>query len=211
MSDTVSDAITVHWDGKKCIHARRCVLGLPEVFVPGTKGGWIFPDKTSADALAQVIDSCPSGALSYTRHDGGRAEAAPAVNTLRTWENGPNELHAPAQVGDETRTRTLLCRCGASNRMPYCDGSHAKVGFAATGEPETRDSQAALAARDGPVAVTAFADGPVKLAGNLEVIAASGRRVTTTTSAFLCRCGQSQNKPFCDGAHKAAGFTAPET
>ncbi|MDH3587549.1 MAG: CDGSH iron-sulfur domain-containing protein [Gammaproteobacteria bacterium] len=44
--------------------------------------------------------------------------------------------------------------------------------------------------------------------GNLEIIAASGRRLATRTKAFMCRCGASANKPYCDGSHKKIGFEA---
>jgi CDGSH-type Zn-finger protein len=33
--------------------------------------------------------------------------------------------------------------------------------------------------------------------------------VIERASIALCRCGQSSNKPFCDGAHKAAEFGEP--
>ncbi|MEE8579161.1 MAG: CDGSH iron-sulfur domain-containing protein [Hyphomicrobium sp.] len=38
----------------------------------------------------------------------------------------------------------------------------------------------------------------------------SGRTIVRTMQTFLCRCGQSKNKPFCDGAHQAAGFVASD-
>jgi len=42
--------------------------------------------------------------------------------------------------------------------------------------------------------------------GNLEVMAGTGRMVARVTACRLCRCGHSQNKPFCDGSHVKAGF-----
>ena len=46
--------------------------------------------------------------------------------------------------------------------------------------------------------------------GQYTIRHADGREeVVEKPRLSLCRCGHSQNKPFCDGAHKAAGFTAP--
>ncbi|MCA3545610.1 MAG: CDGSH iron-sulfur domain-containing protein, partial [Rhodobacter sp.] len=65
-----------------------------------------------------------------------------------------------------------------------------------------------LAARDGPVEVVPLPNGPLKLAGNVEVVSGTGRTLNRATQLFLCRCGQSKTKPYCDGSHKAAGFQA---
>jgi len=117
MAQANGTAISVSFNSKRCIHARRCVLGLPDVFRPGTKGGWIFPDNAQAEEIARIIDSCPSGALQYERHDGGTQEPMPKVNTLRLWENGPNELRGDLKLpGDQSEKRVLLCRCGQSKK-----------------------------------------------------------------------------------------------
>ncbi|WP_418235889.1 CDGSH iron-sulfur domain-containing protein [Cupriavidus malaysiensis] len=42
--------------------------------------------------------------------------------------------------------------------------------------------------------------------GNLELVGASGRLIDRMEEAWLCRCGHSGNKPFCDGTHKRIGF-----
>ena len=51
-------------------------------------------------------------------------------------------------------------------------------------------------------------NGSLKVVGNLEVVSGTGRTVNRATQVFLCRCGQSNNKPYCDGSHKAAGIVA---
>lgn len=200
-------AIDVGFDGKRCIHSRNCVLGHPEVFVPNAPGEWIHPDAASAETVVQIAENCPSGAITYRRKDGGPAEALPVVNIVRVRENGPLAIHAEMEINGEPVLRATLCRCGASQNKPVCDGSHGKAGFAATGEPVSKESQP-LAARNGPVKVTPQPNGCLRIEGNLEIVSGTGRTIDRTTRAFLCRCGHSNNKPFCDGSHKAAGFVA---
>lgn len=135
-----TDSIAVSFDVKRCIHARRCVLNFPAVFQAGAKGGWIIPGNASADELAQLIDTCPSGALTYTRKDDGDNERLPQVNTARLWENGPvvfsGQLNVPR---GETHIRAVFCRCGHSKNKPYCDNSHVKAGFEATADAPTTE------------------------------------------------------------------------
>lgn len=45
--------------------------------------------------------------------------------TIEAMENGPCVVKA------DGKTIAALCRCGASNNKPYCDGSHSKIGFKA--------------------------------------------------------------------------------
>ncbi|MCF1709661.1 CDGSH iron-sulfur domain-containing protein [Tabrizicola sp. J26] len=202
--------VTVIFDGSRCIHSRHCVLGHPEVFVPNVKGDWIFPDAAPAEAVLRIGFDCPSGAIRVLRNDGSAgSDAAPVVNTVHVRENGPLALEAPILIRGEAfdTPRATLCRCGQSKRKPFCDGSHAEAGFAATGEPATKASEP-LAARNGAVDVLPQPNGPLKVVGNLEIVSGTGRTINRVTQTFLCRCGHSKNKPYCDGSHKAAGFEA---
>lgn len=199
---------TIFFEAGRCIHSRHCVLDAPSVFKANTTGEWIYPDTAAVETLVAVTHSCPSGAIRYQRHDGRSQETAPAVNQLRIRENGPYAIHAPLTIaGADDGFRATLCRCGHSNRKPWCDGSHAAAGFAASGEPGT-GSVGMLPARDGPLAVTPLKNGPLQVRGNLEICAGTGRTVARVTEARLCRCGQSSNKPFCDMSHLVAGFVA---
>jgi CDGSH-type Zn-finger protein len=63
-----------------------------------------------------------------------------------------------------------------------------------------------LDVRDGPLAIDPQLDGPLRVRGNLEITAGTGKVVARIKSAYLCRCGGSANKPFCDGTHAKIGF-----
>jgi CDGSH-type Zn-finger protein/uncharacterized Fe-S cluster protein YjdI len=198
--------VVIRFDGHKCIHSRQCVLGLPDVFVANADGPWIRPDGAPPETVTALALNCPSGAITVERLDGERNESPPSINVVRVRENGPLAFHADLAIeGHGVALRATLCRCGASEHKPFCDGSHARVEFKFTGEPATQESQP-LAVRNGPLKVTLRPNGPIKIEGPLEVCSGTGRMVTRGTETFLCRCGGSSNKPFCDGTHRRNGF-----
>lgn len=50
-------------------------------------------------------------------------------------------------------------------------------------------------------------NGPLLVYGNLKVKDTAGNEITRNKVTAFCRCGQSANKPYCDGTHRKVGFT----
>jgi CDGSH-type Zn-finger protein/uncharacterized Fe-S cluster protein YjdI len=198
--------LTLMFEAKRCIHARFCVTGAPSVFLANVQGPWIHPDTIDVERLAAIAQECPSGAIRYRRRDGRRDEMPPPVNLASVREAGPYALHGQLLLdGIEIGYRATLCRCGASKNKPFCDSSHHDVGFSATGEPASTQTDM-LPVRDGILAVDPQPDGPLQVRGNLEIVSGTGRVIARVTNARLCRCGGSATKPFCDGTHARIRF-----
>lgn len=201
----------VRWDGRLCIHVGECGRANNDLFVGGRKP-WCQPDCVSPDDVAEVVSRCPTGALTYTRKDGGPEESAPSENVVSVMYNGPLYVRGDLQIDGASddmagvRFRAALCRCGESKNKPFCDNSHEEAGFRDYGA--VGDSGEGFDAPGGRLKVGRAPNGPLLLSGNFIIRAASGREAWAGTKAALCRCGQSKNKPFCDGTHKEAGFQA---
>jgi CDGSH-type Zn-finger protein len=101
-------------------------------------------------------------------------------------------------------TQLTLCRCGGSADKPFCDGTHARSGFADDGALRAPEKPAP-AAPCGRVEIRAQHNGPLMLTGPLTVVGTNARTAFNETTV-LCRCGASRNKPYCDGAHVKIGF-----
>ena len=206
------DGIVVTYEIKRCIHAEECVHGLPAVFNPDRKP-WVEAGAAPVAELTRVIERCPTGALQYERKDGGPQEAPPPKNTVRLAADGPLYLHGRVQVNAADgqplarETRLALCRCGQSALKPFCDGSHTKAGFkdpGAVANPQIKTETGKSG--DGALTITCQTDKSLAVTGDFEMVDGKGAVVARGNVAWLCRCGGSGNKPFCDGTHKKIGF-----
>lgn len=130
------ERIAVHWEPRFCIHVANCINAEPEVFDP-MRRPWIDLEPASADAIAEAVTRCPTGALSFERLDGGEQERAPETTTVDAVPNGPLFVHGRISISDSQggvareATRVALCRCGQSANKPFCDGTHRATGFRA--------------------------------------------------------------------------------
>ena len=56
------------------------------------------------------------------------------------------------------------------------------------------------------VIITKLNNGPFLVKGSIQLLDSQGNLYETKDQTYLCRCGQSKNAPFCNGAHKASGY-----
>jgi uncharacterized Fe-S cluster protein YjdI len=125
--------ITVVWKPEQCIHSTLCWKNLADVFNPRIKP-WVNMKGANTELIKDQVSKCPSGALSILE------EVAPTVTEnsvpeIELTPNGPIMVKSSCVIKhsdgrEEIREgKTFLCRCGASNNKPFCDGAHKKINF----------------------------------------------------------------------------------
>ena len=129
--------ITVHDNRKICSHAAECVNNLSSVFKLGSRP-WINPDASKMNDIIDVVRRCPSGALSYSidgvEYRDTEEQRNPTVTVLK---NGPYHITGGIELIGEniqfgegaSKEHYTLCRCGASENKPFCDGAHKSSKF----------------------------------------------------------------------------------
>jgi len=133
-----------------------------------------------------------------------------AENSIKVRNNGPLLCTGEIEVYDpdggliEASDDIALCRCGASAKKPFCDGSHRGAAFEHDGCFE--DARTEPLGGEGPLQITVRTNAMLLARGPVTIACADGSCISTRNKVALCRCGHSANKPFCDASHKQCGF-----
>jgi uncharacterized Fe-S cluster protein YjdI len=129
------EKVTVTFDRSLCIHSEECVHRLPAVFNPSRKR-WIRPDEASAEEVVAAVAQRPSGALRARSRGQTVVPMGPGEEVvIKVSSDGPLLLRGRLRIENAvggtiaTADTAALCRCGATANPPFCDGSHARIGF----------------------------------------------------------------------------------
>lgn len=198
-----NERITVSFDGGKCAHAGYCFRELHSVF-DGDRDPPIDLNGGTVDEIVEVVEKCPSSALTYLRHDDGGQEVAADCASARIIPGGPLAIRGDLRMGDDKFCRLTLCRCGQSDNKPFCDGSHKDHDFDDGIHAEVE--AISNGAEPAPVSFKAISNGPLFHDGAITYCDIEGEVICRKSKAAICRCGASKNKPFCDGSHKEISF-----
>jgi uncharacterized Fe-S cluster protein YjdI len=150
--------ITVYWKPSACVHASYCYRELIEVFDPSRRP-WVDMQGASTEKIIEVVNLCPTEALAWKWNDETRntdigtdqcnhvnfrrpelinqpvtANAGTPVS-VKVMTDGPIIIKGNFTLTYENKSKEIrenlisVCRCGASHRQPFCDGTHRKTGF----------------------------------------------------------------------------------
>lgn len=102
-------------------------------------------DPESAALTLRQGEHCPSGRLVVWRDrsddrlaDPNEPNLEPSIGVVEDpkmgvssglWVRGGVPVYSAEGNAYEVRNRMMLCRCGASENKPFCDGTHASIGF----------------------------------------------------------------------------------
>jgi CDGSH-type Zn-finger protein len=130
-------------------------------------------------------------------------------NEVLVTNAGPLQLTGNITLVHEDGTvqyanHVTLCRCGGSGSKPTCDGQHLEKEFLNPGKI-SEASEIAASQRPSKITLSCIKDGPITFRGRLRLHNQFSQECVKMRGS-LCRCGQSANKPFCDGSHSRTGF-----
>jgi len=153
-----NNEITVYWKPDACVHASYCYRELIEVFDPGRRP-WVDMNGASTERIIEVVNMCPTEALTWKWNDEVKNKNISMDQTNHVIFRRPELLESKETVDYENPVSVKimmdgpivikgdftfqysgnrkemkdgiisLCRCGASNHLPFCDGTHRKIGF----------------------------------------------------------------------------------
>lgn len=133
--DYVGKEITIHDNRRICSHSAECLRNLESVFHLGERP-WINPDGATVQSAIATVKKCPSGALSYSVQGIEHRDQDVRKPVVIVERNGPYciqggiELTGINNWGEgASKEHYTLCRCGASNNKPFCDGTHHSIEF----------------------------------------------------------------------------------
>lgn len=204
------DEITVTYQPRRCTHVGECLRRAPKVFNTWEQP-WVQVENGTVKDIVEAIERCPTGALHYERTDGGAQEQPRPINTIIVSRNGPYYVRGNLEIvmpdgGIVEETRVSLCRCGASAIRPFCDNSHREKSFRDAGLHAPKENAQDELAPHQKLRITPQPNGNLRFEGPFELRDASGNVIAHSEKDWLCRCGHSGDKPFCDSTHKKIEF-----
>ncbi len=169
----------------------RCGLSKKKPFCDGShmKADFDLAETASFEPMLNEAEEIDGPRVSLTDNEKFCAYARFCDNGHRIW----NEVQMAGEAHEELSTYMAH----------HCPSGRLIVWDRTTGQPIEQAEPAALALiEDQALGVS----GPLLLRGGVRVESANGESYEIRNRQTLCRCGQSSNKPFCDGTHASMRF-----